>query len=399
MSIANRAKGVSPSLTLAITAKSKKMKEDGIDVISFSAGEPDFNTPDYIIEAAKVALDKGMTKYTPSSGTLNLRKAICEKLKKDNNLDYSPNQIVVSNGAKHSLYNAMQAIVNPGDEVIIPAPYWLTYPELVKLSDGIPVAVNTCEKNGFKLTAEELEKAITPKTKALIFNSPSNPTGSVYSKAEITALAKVIEKAGIYVISDEIYEKLVYDGTQHYSIAECSPKLYEKTVIVNGVSKTYAMTGWRIGYTASNKEIANAIDNMQSHTTSNANSIAQYATQVALSSEKGNEFLRVMQDAFTKRRQFMLERIKAMSIVSCVEPHGAFYVMMKVSGLFNKAIDGKVMKTAQDVAELMLDKVNVAVIPGESFGADEYIRLSYAISEKDIKTGLDSIEKFVALAK
>lgn len=399
MSIANRAKGVSPSLTLAITAKSKKMKEDGIDVISFSAGEPDFNTPDYIIEAAKVALDKGMTKYTPSSGTLNLRKAICEKLKKDNNLDYSPNQIVVSNGAKHSLYNAMQAIVNPGDEVIIPAPYWLTYPELVKLSDGIPVAVNTCEKNGFKLTAEELEKAITPKTKALIFNSPSNPTGSVYSKAEITALAKVIEKAGIYVISDEIYEKLVYDGAQHYSIAECSPKLYEKTVIVNGVSKTYAMTGWRIGYTASNKEIANAIDNMQSHTTSNANSIAQYATQVALSSEKGNEFLRVMQDAFTKRRQFMLERIKAMSIVSCVEPHGAFYVMMKVSGLFNKAIDGKVMKTAQDVAELMLDKVNVAVIPGESFGADEYIRLSYAISEKDIKTGLDSIEKFVALAK
>lgn len=399
MSIANRAKGVSPSLTLAITAKSKKMKEDGIDVISFSAGEPDFNTPDYIIEAAKVALDKGMTKYTPSSGTLNLRKAICEKLKKDNNLDYSPNQIVVSNGAKHSLYNAMQAIVNPGDEVIIPAPYWLTYPELVKLSDGIPVAVNTCEKNGFKLTAEELEQAITPKTKALIFNSPSNPTGSVYSKAEITALAKVIEKAGIYVISDEIYEKLVYDGAQHYSIAECSPKLYEKTVIVNGVSKTYAMTGWRIGYTASNKEIANAIDNMQSHTTSNANSIAQYATQVALSSEKGNEFLRVMQDAFTKRRQFMLERIKAMSIVSCVEPHGAFYVMMKVSGLFNKAIDGKVMKTAQDVAELMLDKVNVAVIPGESFGADEYIRLSYAISEKDIKTGLDSIEKFVALAK
>lgn len=392
-SASKRAESVSPSLTLAITAKGKKMKEEGIDVVSFGAGEPDFNTPNYIIESAKTALDKGITKYTPASGTVELKKAIAKKFKVDNNLDYEPSQIVVSNGAKHSLDNAIVAIVNDGDEVILPAPYWLTYPELIKLAGGVPVIIDAKAENDFKITPQDLEKAITKNTKALIFNNPSNPTGTVYTKEEITQLAKVVEKHDIYVISDEIYEKLVY-GVEHYSIAQVSEKLKENTIVVNGVSKSYSMTGWRIGYTASNSKLAKIMGNVQSHKASNPNSIAQYATVTALESREGEKFLDTMLKTFTTRRQLMLDLLKDMSPLTHVVPNGAFYVMVGVTNLIGKTVDGVKINGAADFANLLIDKANVVVIPCESFGASDYIRLSYAVSEENIKKGLSRIKEF-----
>lgn len=394
-SIASRAKNVSPSLTLEITAKAKKMQEEGINVISFGAGEPDFNTPDYIINAAKTALDKGITKYTPASGTVSVRKAICKKLKVDNDLDYEPVQIVVSNGAKHALHNAFMAILDPGEEVIIPSPYWLTYPEIVKLCDGVPVYVSTKPENHFKMTAAELKAAITPKTKALILNNPSNPTGVVYNKEDIIELAKVLEQTSIYIIADEIYEKLIYDGSEAYSIAQYSPKLKEQTIVVNGVSKTYSMTGWRIGYTASNAAVAKAIANIQSHCTSNPNSMAQYATVEALSSPEGLVFLDKMKSTFDRRRKYISGRLDSMNPLTYVMPSGAFYVMVGIKGLYGKKIGNITINTAMDVAAAMLEFANCAVIPCESFGADDYIRLSYAISDEDIKTGMDNISEFL----
>lgn len=399
MGIANRAKKVSPSLTLEITAKANKMKAEGIDVVSFGAGEPDFNTPDYIIAAAKTALDKGLTKYTPASGTVSVRKAICAKLKTDNNLTYEPSEIVVSNGAKHSLYNAFLAVVNAGDEVIIPAPYWLTYPELVKLCDGVPVYVDTKAENNFKMTPAELQKAITPKTKAIIFNNPSNPTGTVYTESEIKALAAVIEKTDIYVVSDEIYEKLVYDDVKFYSFAQVSDKIKSQTILVNGVSKSYSMTGWRIGYTASSKAVADAMGNMQSHTTSNPNSIAQYATAEALTNPEGLKFLSTMHAEFDARRKVITAALSKMKPLTIIIPKGAFYVMVCVKALFGKTFNGKKMETALDVAGAMLEGANCAVIPCESFGADDYIRLSYAISMDDINKGMDNIRGFLANVK
>ncbi|HEY8443346.1 MAG TPA: pyridoxal phosphate-dependent aminotransferase [Clostridia bacterium] len=392
MALAKRTAKISSSLTLAITAMAKKMKAEGIDVVGFGAGEPDFNTPEYIIDAAKEALDKGFTKYTASSGMPQLKEAICKKFLVDNGLKYEPSQIIVSNGAKHSLYNAMLAIIDPGDEVIIPAPYWLTYPELVKMCDGEPVIVDTVE-DGFKLTPEKLKKAITPKTKAIIINSPSNPTGIVYTKEELWALAEVIEKTDIYVISDEIYEKLVYDGYQHYSIAAYSPKLYKQTIVVNGVSKTYSMTGWRIGYLAADKEIAQAIDNMQSHSTSNASSISQYATIAALTQE--SDFLDKMVKTFDERRRLIVDYINSLPYVWCLEPKGAFYVMVNISKIFGKTIEGESIDSAQKAAELMLKHAKIAVVPCESFGAPEYIRLSYATSKDDIQKGLGRLKEFL----
>lgn len=392
--IANRAKGVSPSLTLEITAKAKKMQEDGINVVSFGAGEPDFNTPDYIIKAAKEALDKGITKYTPASGTVGLKKAIAAKLNRDNGLTYQNSEIVISNGAKHSLYNAFLAIVNAGDEVIIPAPYWLTYPELVKLCDGVPKYIDTKKENDFKMTPEELKAAITPRTKAIIFNNPSNPTGVVYSKEEIEALAKVLEETDIYVVADEIYEKLIY-GVEFFSFAKVSEKMKNQTILVNGVSKTYSMTGWRIGFTASNKEVASAMGNMQSHTTSNPNSIAQYASVVAYNSSEGEVFLSKMWETFNVRREYIIKRMKKMSPLTFVEPKGAFYCFVGMEKLIGKTHKNVTIKSAGDLANLLIDYANVAVIPCESFGADNYIRLSYAISDKDIELGLDRIEDFV----
>ncbi|MBR7099671.1 MAG: pyridoxal phosphate-dependent aminotransferase [Clostridia bacterium] len=391
--IAARVAGIAPSLTLAITAKAKALKEAGESVISFGAGEPDFNTPDYILSAAQTAMNEGKTKYTPSSGLLPLRKAICEKLKRDNNLDYEPSQIIVSNGAKHSLFNICFATIEAGDEVIIPAPYWLTYPELVSVCGGVPVYVKATKENGFKITAEQLKAAITPKTKMLIFNCPSNPTGAVYTEEEIKAIAAVCEEAGIYVISDEIYEKLVYDGAKAYSIASYSDKMKELTFTVNGVSKTYAMTGWRIGYLAAPKDVAKAIDSFQSHATSNPNSIAQYATMAALnaSAQSVNE----MVDIFAQRRAAMLKKLDQMDGVTYVTPHGAFYVMMVVDNLYGKKSGEKTIENSIDFAAELLEKEKVAVVPGISFGAEDCVRLSYSLSLQDIEEGLSRIERFV----
>ena len=397
MIVSRRAANIAESLTLAITAKANKMKAEGVNVVGFGAGEPDFNTPDYIIAAAKEALDKGFTKYTPSGGILKLKEAICNKFKVDNGLTYTPAQIVVSNGAKHTLHNVCQALIDDGDEVIIPAPYWLTYPELVKIAGGVPVFVACGEKNGFKITPAQLKAAITPKTKALILNSPSNPTGAVYTPDEIAALGKVIEDTGIWVISDEVYEKLIYGGAKHVSIASLSQKLYDRTVTVNAVSKTYSMTGWRIGYLGAPLVLAKAIDNMQSHTTSNANSIAQYAAVTAMTG--GKDFLDKLVSTFNGRRTYMVERINKMPLVSALMPEGAFYVMMNVSKVFGKSYEGKLIDSAQNLAEILLEVALSAVVPGEAFGADDYLRLSYAISIEDIKRGLDEIEKVLMKVK
>jgi len=394
MSISKKVKAIAPSLTLEITAKAKKMKAEGISVIGFGAGEPDFNTPDYIIESAKKALDIGFTKYTPASGTVELKQAICDKFLKDNGLTYKPSQIVISSGAKSSLYHAIVAIVEDGDEVILPSPYWLTYPELINLAGGKCICVKTSKETGYKITASQLEKAITDKTKALILNTPNNPTGAVYSQNEIEEITKVCEKHGIYVISDEIYEKLVYEGEKHYSIAKCSDYMKEHTVIVNGMSKTYSMTGWRIGYIAAPEDIAKAVSSMQSHTTSNACSISQYASTTALVDPKGEEFIANMQKIFDERRKYMFETLSKVENIVCNEPKGAFYVFVKVSALYGKTFNDKKIDGSLSFADCALSK-GVAVIPGVAFGDDECIRLSYAISMEDIKEGLDRLINFI----
>ena len=394
--VSKRACRIAPSLTLALTARGKKMKEEGIDVVSFGAGEPDFNTPSYINDKAKEALDKGFTKYTASSGMPELRKAIVAKLLKDNGLEYAPNQIVVSNGAKHSLYNALSALINPGDEVLIPAPYWLTYPELISLCEGVPRVLPTKAADDFKITPAQLEKAITKKTKAIILNNPSNPTGTVYSEAELKALAAVIEKAEIYVIADEIYEKLIYDGLTPYSIASYSATLKNNTVLVNGLSKTYSMTGWRIGYTASAKDIAEAMDNMQSHTTSNPNSIAQYASVAAIVDPAGGEFLQELKTTFERRRNLAVGLLEGMKPLTYVRPQGAFYVMVGIENLVGKTYAGKTVSTAADFADLLVEHAKVVTVPCEAFGSSMHIRLSYAIADAQIEKGLNRIKEFVS---
>ena len=394
MSVAKKVKQIAPSLTLEITAKAKKMKAEGISIIGFGAGEPDFNTPAFIIDSAKKALDIGFTKYTPAAGMVELKAAICEKFLKDNGLNYEQNQIVVSSGAKSSLYHAICAIVDEGDEVILPSPYWLTYPELVKLAGGSCVFVKAEKENGYKMTADQFEKAITDKTKCLILNTPNNPTGAVYSEIEIKKIAAVAEKHGLFVISDEIYEKLVYGGETHYSIAKCSDYMKEHTVIVNGMSKTYSMTGWRIGYIAAPVDIAKAVSSMQSHTTSNACSIAQYASVAALSDKKGEEFIDEMQKIFDERRRYMVETLKSFEGIVCIEPKGAFYVFVDVSGLYGKTFEGQVINGSLVFADCALKK-GVALIPGVAFGDDNCIRLSYAISIDDIKEGLNRLHNFI----
>ena len=391
--VASRMNAISPSLTLAISAKAKAMKAAGENVVSFGVGEPDFNTPEHIINSAKAALDNGHTKYTPSSGLLPLRKAICEKFKKDNGLDYEPSQIIVSNGAKHSIFNACYAVLEAGDEVIIPAPYWLTYPEVVKVCGATPVYIECKKENKFKFTAEELKAAITPNTKMLIFNSPSNPTGSVYTEEEVRAIAKVCEEAEIFVLSDEIYEKLCYNGVKPFSMAACSEKMKDLTITVNGVSKTYAMTGWRVGYLAAPKDVAKAIDSFQSHATSNASSISQYATIEALNSPE--EEIEGMRKVFDARRAKLLSLIDEIDGVSAVEPDGAFYVMLIIGGLYGKKYGDKTIDGSVAFADALLDSEKVATIPGISFGADDCVRLSYALSEADIEEGLARIKRFV----
>ncbi len=393
--LSKRIRGISPSLTLAISAKAKAMKAAGEDVINFGVGEPDFNTPEHIIKAAEDALERGCTKYTPAAGLPELRRAICDKFARDNGLEYEPSQIIVSNGAKHSIFNVCFALLEPGEneEVIIPAPYWLTYPEVVKVCGGVPVIVNTQKKNNFKITPEELRAAITPKTKLFIFNSPCNPTGAVYSEAEVRALAKVCEETGIYVLADEIYEKLVYGEEKPFSMAAVSPWMMDHTVTVNGVSKTYAMTGWRIGYLGAPLEIAKAISSFQSHATSNPNSIAQYATIKALNSPEAS--VEEMVARFARRRLALIERVSEMKDVYCIIPEGAFYAMLVVSSTYGKSFGSQKITDSVTFSDILLDAAKVAVVPGKAFGADDCVRISYSLSMKDMLEGLERIDAFV----
>lgn len=393
MELSRKGRQITASVTLAITAKAKKLKEEGVDVVSFGAGEPDFNTPENIQEVAINAIKKGLTRYTPASGILDLKEAICEKLKEENSLDYRPSQIVVSNGAKHSLYNALMAICNPGDEVIVPVPYWVSYPELVKLADAEPVFVETREDNNFKYTREDILKAITSKTKAIIVNSPNNPTGVVYTREELQMIADIAVEKDIIVISDEIYEKLVYGGVKHVSIASLGDEIKNRTIVVNGMSKAYAMTGWRIGYTASSEEIAKIMSNVQSHATSNPNSIAQYASVEAIRGPQDDVIK--MNKEFEKRRDYMVEKINSIEGISCKKPDGAFYVMINIADLKGKTIKGYSINTSIDLCNALLESEKVAAIPGAAFGADDFIRLSYATSLDNIKEGLNRIENFL----
>ena len=390
LSIKNMA--IAPSPTLAIDAKFKEMKANGEDVVGFGCGEPDFDTPQYIKDAAIKAIQEGFTKYTPASGTLDLKKAVAEKFKKDNGLEYEAKNVVISNGAKHSLVNAFSAILNPGDEVIVPAPFWVSYPEMVKMADGVPVILETTEENGFKFSAKDLEEAINSKTKALVLNSPSNPTGMVYTEEELRAIADVCVKHKIFVIADEIYEKLIYDG-KHISIASFNDEIKDLTITINGVSKSYAMTGWRIGFAVANDKIAKIMANVQSHAASNPNSIAQAATLAALTGPQDE--VEKMRLVFKERRDYMANRINAIEGVSCTMPQGAFYIMMNIEKLIGKTIAGTVITGSDAFAEVFLTNAKVALVPGSGFGADKYLRWSYATSMENIKEGLDRLENFL----
>jgi len=389
--LSKKALKISPSITLEISAKAKEMKDKGIDVIGFGAGEPDFNTPSNIQEAGIAAIRQGNTRYTAASGILELKKAICNKLEKDNQLKYKPNNILISSGAKHSIFNAFSAILNPGDEVIVPVPYWVSYPEFVKLADGIPVFVETKEDSDFKYSIEDLDKALTNNTKAIILNSPGNPTGTAYNINELQAIANWAVKNNIFVISDEIYEKLIYDNEKHISIASLNEDIKKLTIVINGMSKAYAMTGWRIGYAAADEEIIKVMTNIQSHTTSNASSIGQYASVEGLNGNQ--EIIEEMKKHFVERRNYMVDKINSIEGLSCKKPKGAFYVMANISKLKGKIIKGKTINTSLDFASLLLEESKVAVIPGIAFGADDFVRLSYATSMDNIVEGLNRIEK------
>ncbi|NEZ46108.1 pyridoxal phosphate-dependent aminotransferase [Clostridium niameyense] len=393
MELSKKAVKIEPSLTLEITAKAKKMKSEGVDVIGFGAGEPDFNTPENIQIAAIEAIKKGYTKYTPASGIIELKEAIVEKLKKDNNIVYNTNEIIISNGAKQCLSNLFQAILNEGDEIIIASPYWVSYPELIKLYGGKPVFVKTKEENNFKYNIEDLKKVITNKTKGIIINSPNNPTGTVYSRGELKDLADFARENDLIIISDEIYEKLIYGDEKHVSIASISKDAYGRTIIINGMSKAYAMTGWRIGYAAGPKEIIKVMSNIQSHTTSNPNSIAQYASLEALKGD--TEALNKMILEFKKRRDYMVDKINSIEGLSCIEPKGAFYVMVNINKVLNKSINNRVIKDSLNFSKILLEEEKVAVVPGIAFGVDSFIRLSYATSMENIEKGLHRIEVFL----
>jgi len=388
--ISERLKKVAPSLTLAIDAKAKQMKKEGVDLVGFGAGEPDFNTPENIKEAGIKAIKDNQTRYTPASGMIELKTAVAEKLKKDNNLDYKPSDIIISCGAKHSLYNIFMALLNPGDEVIIFSPYWVSYEEQVKIADGVPVFVELDESKNFEVDFDLLNKKITKKTKAMIVNSPSNPTGAIFSEQTLQKLADIALKNNLYIISDEIYEKLIYNNKKQISIASLSKEVKAKTIVVNGVSKTYAMTGWRIGYLAADdKEIISAIDNLQSHSTSNPTTPAQIAAIEALKTSES--VIQAMVAEFDKRRKHILKRVRAISGLTAVEPDGAFYIFPNFSSFIGKTIKGKKINGSLDLAELLLNEAKVAVVPGIAFGTDKHFRLSYATSMTNIDKGLDRI--------
>lgn len=385
MKLAARVSQISPSITLAISAKAKAMKAEGIDVCSFSAGEPDFPTPKHICEAAKTALDEGKTRYGAAVGELKLREAIAKKLRDDNNLNYQAENIIVTNGGKFSLFNLMQVLIEQGDEVIIPAPYWLSYPEMVKAAGGTPVIVDTLAENDYKITPEQLNSAITPQTKLLVFNSPSNPTGTVYTPNQVRALAKIIVDRDILVVSDEIYEKILYDDAEHLSIGSIDDEIFARTIVSNGFAKSHSMTGWRVGYAAAPLEILQAMAKIQSHSTSNVCTFAQYGAIAAL--EASQECVQEMLSAFALRRSYMYEAINAIPQLSCPKPYGAFYLFVDISQTGKKSFD---------FCEQLLESKQVAAIPGIAFGADNCVRFSYATDMDTIKEGIKRLAEFVA---
>ncbi len=395
LTISHRVQNIAPSLTLQIDARAKEMKASGLDVIGFGAGEPDFPTPKYICDAAREALDLGLTRYTPAAGTKELRKAICEKLRKDNDMTYTYGDILVSNGAKHSLYTIFQAILDPGDEVLIPTPCWVSYPEMVRMAGGVPVFIPADESTDFIPTNKAIASRVTRRTKAIIITSPSNPNGSVWSREQLQFVADLAVSHPFYVVSDEIYEKLIYDGREHLSIAQLGEQIKAQTFLVNGVSKAYAMTGWRIGYVAGPRHEITAMANFQSQATSNANSIAQYAAMKALQGDQS--CVTEMVAEFERRRNAMVEKINEIPGVSCRKPAGAFYIMMNIKQLLGKHFGGRVLESSMDFAELLLAEKQVAVVPGIAFEAEGFCRLSYAISMESCMEGVKRIGEFVDL--
>jgi aspartate aminotransferase len=394
--ISKRLEPIKPSITLAVTARAAKLRADGVDVIGFGAGEPDFDTPAHIKDAAKKALDAGDTKYTVVGGTVALRKAVCKEMKSAHDLDFTPEQVIVSAGAKHSLYNLFMVMLDPGDEVIIPAPYWVSYPDMVLLAGGKPVIVETSAKDGFRVSPEKLRAAITPRTRAFVLNSPSNPTGAGYDRAALDALRPIFEQHNIVVVSDDIYRRLIYRGFEYTQIATLSPKMAELTVVVDGFSKAYAMTGWRLGYTCGPKPLIDAMNTLQGQSTSNVTSIAQAAAIAAL--EGPQEPVEEMRKQFDERRKVIVELLRAIPGVACYDPEGAFYAFPDVSAYVGKtAPGGKVIGTDVALCDYLLDTGRVAVVPGSGFGAPGFVRLSYATSMKNIKSGVERMAD--ALAK
>ena len=393
LTISEKCRNIHPSVTLAIDARAKQLRAMGLDVIGFGAGEPDFDTPRYIKSAARDALDAGMTKYTPVAGTVELRTEIQQKLLRDNGLDYELADIIVSSGAKQCLFNALSAILDPGDEVLLPSPCWVSYPEMVRMAGGVPVMVPGDEANGFLVDADALRPFVTERTKALILNSPNNPSGSVYSRALLEGVAALAVEKQFYVISDEIYEKLIYDGETHVSIASLGDEIRAQTIVVNGVSKSYAMTGWRIGYAAGPKAVIRAMTAFQSHSTSNPNSIAQHAAAVALTN--GEKFMHDSLVEFDARRRLMHQLISEIPGLSAALPKGAFYMMLNISALIGKSLNGRAIRGSDDFAEMLLESRKVAVVPARAFGDDRYVRLSYATSRDKITLGLARIAEFV----
>ncbi len=394
MRLSARARTLTPSPTMAIDAKSKQMLAEGIDVVNFSVGEPDFDTPESIKAAGIAAIQQGKTKYTPAAGTLELRKAICEKLERDNGLRYRPEEIVVSNGGKQSLYNAYQVLLDPGEEVIIQAPYWVSYPEIVRLAGGVPVVVETDESTGFRMTADMIREKLTTRTRVINLNSPSNPTGAVLSRKELEEIAALAVEHDLMIVTDEIYEKLLYDGAEHVSIASFGEEVRRRTITVNGLSKAYAMTGWRMGYTASEAVFAKAMAALQSQSTSGPSSISQAAAVEALRGSQ--EPVEQMRQEFDRRRRHMMERLNRLPGFSVkVAPEGAFYLFPNVSALFGETIAGRKITSADDLAGVILERAHVGVVPGTGFGAPNYIRFSYATSMERIDEGLDRIERLL----
>lgn len=393
MKLSARAKKLQPSATLAITAKEKALKSQGVDVIGFGAGEPDFDSPENIKEEAIKAIKAGFTKYTAVGGMDELKEAIINRMKQDYGLEYQKSEIIVSNGAKHTLYNLTQALFEEGDEVIIPAPYWVSYPEQITLAGATPVILNTREDEGFKIDPAELRKLITPRTRALILNYPSNPTGATYNEEELRRIVDVAMDAGLIIISDEIYDKIIYDGIKHTPVATLGEDIKKSTILVNGVSKTYAMTGWRIGYAAGDKEVINAMGKLQGQSTSNPTSISQWA---ALEAYRGpHEIIEERTREFERRKNYIVERLNSIPGIKCFSPQGAFYAFPNISSFFGKRYNGKEIKSSMSFTEFLLDEAKVAVVPGDSFGSDDHVRISFATSMENIVKGMDRIEEAV----